>query len=140
MSLDNETIQFALRKAHECGFRRVRIESEGVCFRALVGGSVEAGYEEEAIEESVVPKEQLPANDIVEVTSPLVGYYQGIESLIVGSKVHKGETIVHIMALGLVNDVNSEVDGIVTEILVVSSQPVEFGQVLMRIRAEQEAF
>jgi acetyl-CoA carboxylase biotin carboxyl carrier protein len=73
------------------------------------------------------------------VTSPFVGtFYRAAgpeQPLFVelGSVVKKGQAICIIEAMKLMNEIESEVAGKVTEILAENGQPVEFGQALFRI-------
>jgi acetyl-CoA carboxylase biotin carboxyl carrier protein len=50
-----------------------------------------------------------------------------------GSRVSKGQTLCILEAMKLMNELPSEIDGIVREILAENSDPVEYGQVLFRI-------
>jgi acetyl-CoA carboxylase biotin carboxyl carrier protein len=73
------------------------------------------------------------------VSSPFVGtFYRaaGPEQPVfveLGSVVKKGQAICIIEAMKLMNEIESEVAGKVTEILAENGQPVEFGQALFRI-------
>jgi acetyl-CoA carboxylase biotin carboxyl carrier protein len=78
--------------------------------------------------------------DLIEVTSPMVGtFYRApapdapsyVEE---GSKIGLGDTLCIIEAMKLMNELESEVKGTVVEICVENAQPVEFGQVLFRVR------
>jgi acetyl-CoA carboxylase biotin carboxyl carrier protein len=51
----------------------------------------------------------------------------------VGSQVTKGQTHCILEAMKLMNELESEVEGIVREVLVENAEPVEFGQVLFRV-------
>lgn len=51
----------------------------------------------------------------------------------VGQRVNKGQTLCIIEAMKLMNEIEAETAGVVREILVSNGQPVEFGQVLMRL-------
>ena len=51
----------------------------------------------------------------------------------VGQKVKKGDVLCIIEAMKLMNEIESEYDGIVEEILVKDSESVEYGQPLFRI-------
>jgi len=53
----------------------------------------------------------------------------------VGSRVTPGQTVCILEAMKTMNELEAEVGGEVVEILVENGTPVEFGQVLMRIRA-----
>ena len=52
----------------------------------------------------------------------------------VGDPVKKGQTLAIIEAMKLMNEIESEYDGIIEEILVENGQAVEYGQPLFRIR------
>jgi len=73
------------------------------------------------------------------VTSPFVGtFYRAAgpdQPVLVelGSVVKKGQPICIIEAMKLMNEIESEDAGKVTEILAENGQPVEFGQALFRI-------
>ena len=73
------------------------------------------------------------------VKSPMVGtFYRssapGSAAFVeVGSSVKEGETLCIIEAMKLLNEIDSDKAGIVTQILVENGQPVEFGQPLFVI-------
>ncbi len=73
------------------------------------------------------------------VTSPLVGTYyeapvEDAEAFVkVGDHVKKGQTLAIIEAMKLMNEIESEYDGVIKEIMVKNGQPVEYGQPLFRI-------
>jgi len=73
------------------------------------------------------------------VTSPFVGTYYRAPSpdsppfTDVGAKVKKGQTLCIVEAMKLMNEIESEVDGVVAEIYVQNGAPVEFGEKLFRI-------
>ncbi|HEY7898406.1 MAG: acetyl-CoA carboxylase biotin carboxyl carrier protein [Gemmatimonadales bacterium] len=75
----------------------------------------------------------------LEVKSPMVGtYYSSPEPgakqyVAVGERISKGQTLCIIEAMKIMNEIESEFDGVVREILVDNAQPVEYGQVLFRI-------
>ncbi len=75
----------------------------------------------------------------LEVKSPMVGtYYSAPEPgakqyISVGDRISKGQILCIIEAMKIMNEIESEFDGVVKEILVDNAQPVEYGQVLFRI-------
>jgi len=79
-------------------------------------------------------------SDLTEITSPMVGtFYRaaapGEEPFIeVGSNVKVGQTICILEAMKLMNEIESEFNAEIIEILVENGTPVEFGQVLMRVK------
>ena len=79
-------------------------------------------------------------SDLTEITSPMVGtFYRaaapGEEPFVeVGNNVKVGQTICILEAMKLMNEIESEFNGEIVEILVENGTPVEFGQVLMRVK------
>lgn len=80
-----------------------------------------------------------PATDLHEVKSPMVGTFYRAPApeappyVEPGSPVSKGQTLCILEAMKLMNEMESEVDGVVREVLVENGDPVEYGQVLFRI-------
>ncbi len=80
-----------------------------------------------------------PATNLKEIRSPMVGtFYKapepGAEAYIrVGQRVTAGQTVCIIEAMKIMNEIEAEITGVVREINVEDSQPVEFGQVLFRV-------
>ena len=54
-------------------------------------------------------------------------------SLSVGDRISKGQILCIIEAMKIMNEIESEFDGVVKEILAQNAHPVEYGQVLFRI-------
>ena len=75
----------------------------------------------------------------LEVKSPMVGTYYGAPEpgakpyLAVGERISKGQILCIIEAMKIMNEIESEFDGVVKEILAQNSHPVDYGQVLFRI-------
>jgi|TARA_B110000967_G_C18629771_1_gene433033 acetyl-CoA carboxylase biotin carboxyl carrier protein len=73
------------------------------------------------------------------VASPMVGSFYRASSpdssafVDIGSVVKKGDTLCIIEAMKLLNEIESDADGVVKEILVENGQPVEFGETLFVI-------
>ena len=98
------------------------------------------------IESSPVPSTPPPSvpgsrSELVEVTAPMVGtFYRapGPEEppfVEIGSRINVGQAVCILEAMKLMNELESEVSGEVVEILVENGTPVEFGQVLMRLKS-----
>tara|TARA_B100000925_G_C21660206_1_gene325311 strand:+ start:122 stop:340 length:219 start_codon:yes stop_codon:yes gene_type:complete len=64
-------------------------------------------------------------------TAPAPGEAPFVE---IGSRINAGQTICILEAMKLMNELEAEVAGEVVEILVDNGTPVEFGQVLMRVK------
>jgi len=79
-------------------------------------------------------------SDLIDVTSPMVGtFYRaaapGEDPFVdLGSKINVGQTICILEAMKLMNEIESEFNAEIVEILVENGTPVEFGQVLMRVK------
>ena len=75
------------------------------------------------------------------VSSPMVGTFYRSASpdappyAEVGASVRKGQVLCIIEAMKLMNEIESDVDGVVVEVLVQNGQPVQFGQPLFRVRS-----
>lgn len=74
------------------------------------------------------------------ITSPMVGVFyrapaENAEPFVkIGDTVKKGDTIGIIEAMKLMNEVVSDVDGVVEEICAENAETVDYGRVLMRIK------
>jgi len=79
-------------------------------------------------------------SDLTDITSPMVGtFYRasapGEDPFVeVGNNVKVGQTICILEAMKLMNEIESEFNAEIVEILVENGTPVEFGQVLMRVK------
>ena len=95
---------------------------------------------ESSVEEAPAPAETMvaPEGDVVE--SPLVGVAYlaaGPDKpafVTVGDSVKKGQTLVIIEAMKVMNEIPAPKEGVVTEILVSNEEMVEFGKGLVRIK------
>ena len=78
--------------------------------------------------------------DLVEITAPMVATFYRAPSpgdppfVELGARINVGQTVCILEAMKLMNELESEVSGEVVEILVENGTPVEFGQVLMRVK------
>ena len=79
-------------------------------------------------------------SDLTDITSPMVGTFYSAAApgedpfVELGSKVNVGQTICILEAMKLMNEIESEFNAEIVEILVENGTPVEFGQVLMRVK------
>jgi acetyl-CoA carboxylase biotin carboxyl carrier protein len=79
-------------------------------------------------------------SDLQAISAPMVGtFYRspapGDPAFVeVGSRITAGQPVCILEAMKLMNELESEISGEVVEILVENGTPVEFGQVLMRIK------
>jgi len=74
------------------------------------------------------------------ITAPLVGTFYSAPSpdsepyVTIGGRVSKGMTVCVIEAMKTMNEIESETDGEITEILAQNGGPVEYGQVLFKLK------
>ena len=74
------------------------------------------------------------------VTSPIVGtFYRSADPssppfVDVGQRVKKGQTLCIIEAMKLMNEIESDVDGVIVTIYPQNGQPVEYGEKLFAVR------
>ena len=80
-----------------------------------------------------------PSNQYI-VKSPMVGtFYRsaspGAKAFVeVGSEIKEGDPICIIEAMKIMNEIESEVSGTIVEVCAADAHPVEYGQVLFRVR------
>ena len=121
---------------------RIRISKSPIPVAAGAVAPAAAALPAAAAPASPAP-ESAPAasrsQNLVEVRSPMVGTFYHAPApeappyVEVGSQVTQGQTLCILEAMKLMNELESEVEGIVREILVENADPVEYGQVLFRI-------
>ena len=85
-------------------------------------------------------KAELPAADEKVIKSPLVGTFyaapaENAEPFIkVGDQVQEGKVLGIVEAMKLMNEIESEFDGVIEKILVENGEIVEYGQPLFVVR------
>jgi acetyl-CoA carboxylase biotin carboxyl carrier protein len=160
MNLDHEELHRLLATLAESDIQEFRLEGEDFCLelkRNLATSSDSIASQKKITSEDIDPLPQrkieaAPApstpppsvpgsrSDLVEVTAPMVGtFYRapGPEEppfVEIGSRIAVGQAVCILEAMKLMNELESEVSGEVIEILVENGTPVEFGQVLMRLK------
>ena len=126
-----ETESVCIKMGKESSVKVVAADAQTTAPAAVQGAETKAAIE--ASEEPDVQKGKV-------VTSPLVGTFYAAPSedadpyVKVGDTVKKGQVLAIVEAMKLMNEIESEYDGTVEEILVENAQGVEYGQPLFRIR------
>ena len=75
-----------------------------------------------------------------ELLSPMPGTFYSSPTpddspfVTIGSKVVKGQTLCIIEAMKIMNEIESEIDGTVSEVLIQNSDPIEYNQPLFKIK------
>ena len=81
-----------------------------------------------------------PVSVDAEIKSPMIGTFyrapspESADYVEVGSEVNPDTVVCIIEAMKVMNEIKAEVRGVVTQVLVESAKPVEFGQPLFRFR------
>jgi len=85
------------------------------------------------------PQIASPSNEL-EIKSPMIGTFYRSPSpeagtyIEIGSEVNPDTVVCIIEAMKVMNEIKSEVKGVVTQILMENAKPVEFGQPLFKVR------
>lgn len=95
-----------------------------------------------SVNESELNKSDIKTSDdnVLTVNSPLVGVFYSSASpeadayVAIGDRVKKGQVIGIVEAMKLMNEIESDYDGVVTDILVDNEQMVEYGQPMFVIK------
>jgi acetyl-CoA carboxylase biotin carboxyl carrier protein len=80
------------------------------------------------------------AENLLEIKSPMVGTFYAAPSpdsdpyVAVGATISDESVVCIIEAMKVMNEIKAECDGTIAEICVKNAQPVEYGQVLFRVR------
>lgn len=132
------------------GDQRVRIRRTGFAGQEIVvaPAAVAAGASADSVTatagsaETGREKPEKPADpNLVLVKSPIVGtFYESPAPdappfVTVGERVQPGKVLCIIESMKLMNEIESEMGGIIESRLVMNGQPVEYGEALFAIRA-----
>lgn len=106
---------------------------------AVMPAPIPASAPAAALVQEAAPAPAAAPEETRTVNSPMVGTFYRAPSpgakpfVDVGQKVKAGDTVCIIEAMKLLNEIETEYDGVIKEILVENGQPVEFGQPLFVI-------
>ncbi|CAE06549.1 acetyl-CoA carboxylase biotin carboxyl carrier protein [Parasynechococcus marenigrum] len=153
MQLDHEQLHRLLEVLGESDIQEFRLEGDDFRLdirRNLPGQAVMAPVMPAPVAAAVAPAAAEPASpppaatatrsDLLEITAPMVGTFYRAPApgeapfIEVGNRIEVGQTVCILEAMKLMNELEAEVSGEVVEILMDNGTPVEFGQVLMRVR------
>ncbi len=121
------------------------MDSQGVAAAASRGGA--DGYSEgrhETAESALASDDSLdeskPQDHVL--TSPIVGTFYLAPSpdaspfVAIGDRVNKGDVVCIVEAMKLMNEIESDVDGVIVRLFPKNAQAVEFGEPLFAIRTD----
>ena len=106
---------------------------------AHAAAPVAAGAQSPAAAATETAEPAVEAQNYHEIKSPMVGTFYaqpepGSDPYVkAGSRIAPGQTLCIIEAMKIMNPLDAEVSGVLKEVCVEDSQPVEFGQVLFKV-------
>jgi len=69
------------------------------------------------------------------ITAKMVGIFHGNSQDLIGAKVKNGQVVGSVESMRLMNDILSDLDGTIIEVLIEDGSPVEFGQKIFKVEA-----
>ena len=160
MNLDHEELHRLLSALAESDIQEFRLEGEDFSLEVKrnigISSDLVLRTEKSASDQLPLPVPQVKVeppgpstpppsvagsrSDLLEVTAPMVGTFYRAPApeeppfVDIGTRISVGQAVCILEAMKLMNELESEVNGEVVEILVENGTPVEFGQVLMRVK------
>jgi acetyl-CoA carboxylase biotin carboxyl carrier protein len=150
---DIKAIIDLMKKNSITEFELERQDSKIRLKRGLNGGTPVVQYDEPMVAGGVAPvlmpvavppvpfgTPQIPATGEIEVKSPMIGTFYRAPSpeaasyVEIGTEIHAESVVCIIEAMKVMNEIKSEVKGVITQVLVENAKPVEFGQPLFKVR------
>jgi len=143
-AIDLETVRELARIIGEFGLSEVEADPSGhVRVRREMGGGGAAGAGPVIMAPpppiALAPPVSPAAEAGIFITSPFVGTFYSAPSpdaasfVEVGSAVRKGQVVCIVEAMKLMNEIESEADGKIAEVLAKNGEHVEYGQKLFRV-------
>ena len=87
-----------------------------------------------------LPAQKPPAEALKDIVSPMVGTFYRAGSpdsssfVDIGSEVNEETVVCIIEAMKVMNEIKAEIKGVIAEVVAENGKPVQFGQVLFRVR------
>ncbi len=141
--MELEDLKSLIELLKETDITELIVEKEGTKVkirREKIFSSLEIpSHKAAAVQESIIKELEEETQRLITVTSPIVGtFYRSptpdtppfVEA---GLRVKKGQVLCIIEAMKLMNEIESDSDGIVVKALVENGQPVEYGEPLFLI-------
>jgi acetyl-CoA carboxylase biotin carboxyl carrier protein len=149
---DIKAIIDLMKKNSITEFELERQDSKIRLKRGLNGGAPAVPYDEPAIPSAapllpaagIAPVPVMATSPVatgeIDIKSPMIGTFYRAPSpeagnyAEVGTEVNADTVVCIIEAMKVMNEIKSEVKGVVTQVLVENGKPVEFGQPLFKVR------
>jgi acetyl-CoA carboxylase biotin carboxyl carrier protein len=146
--MDSKQIEALLRLMQKRGVAEFTFEHEGTVLAVKFAGNepvhvaapmmmAAAPAAAPVAASAAAPAARPPAG--IAIKAPIVGtFYRAAAPdapsyINVGDKVRKGQVVCIVEAMKLMNQIESDVEGVVTEVLVDNGAPVQFGHELFRL-------
>jgi acetyl-CoA carboxylase biotin carboxyl carrier protein len=143
--MELEDLKGIIELLKETDITELLVEKEGTKLRIkrekMFSPIEMAAQKVHAVRETVA--EEIPEAEetqrVITVTSPIVGTFYRSPSpdapafVDAGQKIKKGQVLCIIEAMKLMNEIESEIDGVLVKALVENGQPVEYGEPLFLI-------
>jgi len=141
--MELEDLKDLIELLKDTDITEIQIEKDGTKVKIKkekILSSIEMSvHKSKAFQEKIVAETEEEAQRLVTITSPIVGTFyrsptpEAAHFVEVGIKVTKGQVLCIVEAMKLMNEIESEVDGVVVKVLVENGQPVEYGEPLFLI-------
>jgi len=140
--MELEDLKSLIELLKETDITELQVEKEGTKVkikREKLFSSVEIPSQKPIVVQETIMEEEEETQRVITVTSPIVGtFYRSptpdapafVEA---GLRVIKGQVLCIIEAMKLMNEIESETEGIIVKALVENGQPVEYGEPLFLI-------
>jgi acetyl-CoA carboxylase biotin carboxyl carrier protein len=145
--MEHEDLKDLIGLLKDTDITEIQVEKEGVKIKikrekyfAHLEAPHHVSIERKAAKEE--PLEQMasePEKNLITVASPIVGTFYRSPSpdarpfVEAGSRVKKGQVLCIVEAMKLMNEIESDADGVIARILVENAHPVEYGEPLFLI-------
>ena len=141
--MEHEDLKELIGLLKDTDITELQVEKEGIKIkikREKYFGHLEipqSGIDRKTMKEEVIISEA--EGNLITVASPIVGTFYRAPApdaapfVEVSARVKKGQVLCVIEAMKLMNEIESEIDGVITRILVENGHPVEYGEPLFLI-------
>lgn len=141
--MELEDLKSLIELLKETDITELLVEKDGTKVKIrrekIFSGVEIAPHKTSALQENFIKETEEETQRVITITSPIVGtFYRSpnpdappfVEA---GVKIKKGQVLCIIEAMKLMNEIESDADGILVKVLVENGQPVEYGEPLFLI-------
>lgn len=139
--MDNEFVSLKMSKNEETTFSSAASNGQAETAQVkTVEATAPNPVPSQTVETPQAEETSLPEDDLHKVTAPIVGTAYLAPSpdqepfVKVGDTVQKGDPLLIVEAMKVMNEIKADASGEIAEILVEDGQPIEFGQALIKIK------